>query len=175
MHYPNEKNSGSASAVLVKIAAVFGGIVLGLGICRIFLLPFTVSGSSMEPNLKKGEKIILTKIGTPEKGAVILINSPIENDRVLLKRIIAVYGDTVEVRNKIIYINDQKTRFSWKTLSSDKRIFPMNFTYRDNMPAVKLQRKEFFVIGDNLDYSFDSRAFGAINEDMIVGRMIYKF
>ena len=59
--------------------------------------------------------------------------------------------------------------------SSDSRIFPEDFNHRDNMPLIKINKGEIFVVGDNYDYSFDSRDFGAISEELIIGRMIYKF
>ena len=51
----------------------------------------------------------------------------------------------------------------------------MTFSFRDNMPAIKLKRNDFFVLGDNIDNGFDSRHFGKINEHLIIGEVIYKF
>ena len=110
----------------------------------------------------------------PEIGDIVLIKSPIEPEKVLLKRIIAKEGDTIEIRNKIFYRNDKKIKFTWKTTSTDKRIFPMKFTGRDNSASFRMKRKQYFLVGDNLDYSFDSRNFGPIDEEDIIGRFFLK-
>jgi type IV secretory pathway protease TraF len=59
-------------------------------------------------------------------------------------------------------------------MSTDTRIFPMSFSYRDNYPVVKLKRSQIFVIGDNFDSSMDSRFFGPLDEDLLVGKLVYK-
>jgi len=51
----------------------------------------------------------------------------------------------------------------------------MNFTFRDNMPAVKLSRNQYFVLNDDLDSGFDSRTLGVIPGSLIIGRIIYKY
>ena len=51
----------------------------------------------------------------------------------------------------------------------------MNFTFRDNMPAVKLSRNQYFVLNDDLDRGFDSRTLGVIPGSLIIGRVVYKY
>lgn len=155
---------------------VFGlaGIIVGFIVLRLLVTGFTVSDSSMNPDYKSGDRVYALKIGTPRTGDVVLVESPIEPGKYLLKRIAAVEGDVVELRNGIIYINNERARFKWKTVSTDNRVFPMSFSGRDNMTAVKIERHAFFLLGDNLDYSFDSREFGPVTERSIVGRVIYR-
>ncbi len=109
------------------------------------------------------------------RGDIVLLDSPSEPGRVLIKRILSTAGDTVEIKNKMLYINNKQVKLKWRYRSTDKRIFPMSFTYRDNMPVVKLGRKEYFVLSDNLDEGYDSRALGLIRGDSIIGKMIYQF
>ena len=87
----------------------------------------------------------------------------------------AVEGDVVELRNGVLYINNERAQFKWKTISSDNRVFPMSFSGRDNMTAVKIERHFFFLLGDNRDYSFDSREFGPVPDESIAGRVIYGY
>ena len=173
MHFDQEKST--RFSILIKILSSLGGLLFGLIICRMFFFPFTISDNSMEPHLNKEEIIIALKHISPQKDQVVIIESPVENDKLLVKRIIAIEGDTIEIRDKIIYINGNKFRPAWRVKTDDTRIFPMEFTFRDNMPAVKLDRDEYFVLGDNFDYSFDSRNFGPIHGDRIIGRIIYIF
>jgi signal peptidase I len=153
---------------------LIAGIIFGYILIRLIITPYRISDNSMLPGLKKGELIFILKIGKPEIGDIVLSKSPVEPEKVLLKRIIAKEGDTLEIRNKILYRNDKKMKFSWKTLSADKRIFPMKFTGRDNLAIIRIKRKQYFLVGDNLDYSFDSRTFGPIHEEDIIGKLFFK-
>ena len=158
----------------MKIIISFSGLLAGFLISRLFITPFTLNNNSMLPYLKKGDYTLILKYISPEKNDIFLIQSPVEPDKVILKRIIALNGDTIEIKNKIIFINNIKFKME-NIKSTDTRIFPEEFTYRDNMPLIKLNEGEYFILGDNIDFSNDSRTFGVINENLIIGKMIYKF
>jgi signal peptidase I len=150
------------------------GIILGYILMRLFVTPYTIEDDSMLPGLSRGDLIFILKTADPGIGDIVLAQSPVESEKVILKRIIAKEGDTLEIRGKVFYRNDIKVKFIWKTLSSDMRIFPMNFSRRDNLPTVKMKRKEYFLVGDNLDRSFDSRSFGPVPEKNIIGTLLFK-
>lgn len=157
-----------------KTVIVLGGVLAGLVMCRIFIVPFTVSDDSMRPQFKRGDRVYVVKHVTPVRGDVVLFHSPLQPDRVLLKRIIAADGDVVEIREKVVYLNNKKNNITRRAVSADTRVFPLSFSRRDNLPAVTIGRKMFFVIGDNIDYSFDSRSFGPISAKSVIGRVLYK-
>jgi len=150
------------------------GIILGYILMRLFVTPYTIEDDSMLPGLSRGDLIFILKRADPGIGDIVLAQSPVEPEKVILKRIIAKEGDTLEIREKVFYRNDTKMKFIWKTISSDMRIFPMNFSRRDNLPTVKMKRKEYFLVGDNLDRSFDSRSFGPVPEKNIIGTLLFK-
>lgn len=171
MYQQDQQGSG----ILIKILSAAGGILAGFLICRLFFMPFHVADSSMEPNLKAGDTVIILKHGALKRGDIVLLESPVEPGRMLIRRIAAAEGDTVEIRDKLFLVNNSRFNFPWKTKSSDRRIFPMNFSFRDNMPAVKMTRDRYFVLSDHLDGGFDSRALGAIPGDSVIGRVIYRY
>jgi signal peptidase I len=173
MYRYEEKESplpGIVKALIVLAAGIIAGALAG----RLALLPFRAPDEAMKPSITPGDRLIIAKYGTAAAGDVVLVQSPAEPDRVLLRRILAVGGDVVEIRNKIIYINDRRFNPPWKTHEADRRNFPMHFTERDTAPAVKLERNQVFVLCDNLDDSFDSRTFGPIDRERIIGTMIYR-
>lgn len=172
MYYQEKVKSPLITSISITIF-IFAGIVAGFLFTRIFFTHITVSDESMEPNFSTGERVIVLKVSSPKKGDVVLIKSPVEDGRVLLKRVVAEENDLVEIKNKTIYINNIEFKPSWKVKSLDKRVFTAEFSNRDNMPPVKIKRKEFFVIGDNLDFSFDSRNFGATASGSIIGKLFY--
>jgi signal peptidase I len=158
---------------LLKATAAAAGVVIGILAARIVVVPFTVSDDSMNPALSRGQVVYALKHVTPRFGEVVLIESPVEPGRVLVKRVVGCGGDFIEVRNKAVYRNGEKGAFNWKIVSADNRVFPMDFSQRDDMPAVKLEADEYFLLGDNLDYSFDSRTFGPVSRERIIGRIIF--
>jgi signal peptidase I len=164
-----KKNRGIFKKVLFAIA----GILIGFAFTRFFFTSYKITDTSMEPEFKKNKTVIVLKVFTPSAGDAVLITSPIEKDRALLKRIAAVEDDIVEIRSKKIFINGKSLLPHKNFTYSDERIFPVNFSQRDNMPSVKLKRNEYFMLGDNLDMSFDSREFGQVNKKDIIGKTIY--
>ncbi|TFH40550.1 MAG: signal peptidase I [Chrysiogenales bacterium] len=161
--------------ILSKLILAFGGILAGFIIMRIIIVPFSVPDDSMEPNLRKGDTVFILKHVTPDTGDIVLIESTVESSRVMIRRVAASEGDSVEIREKAIQVNGQATTFPWKTSTSDRRAFPMSFTYRDTMPAIKIERKHYFVLCDNLDRGYDSRTLGIIPADRIIGRLLYAY
>jgi len=169
-----KKNNNSDHPVLFKIVMLAAGLLLGFICIRFFFLLMDVNTDSMNPSFKKGDKLIINKISALMKGDVIAFDSPSEDGRILISRIIASEYETVEIRNKIVFINDKKTDIISDETRDEKIIYPMKFCYRDNMPPVKLERNEYFVLGDNFDKSFDSRSFGKILKSSVIGKIVYK-
>ncbi len=159
-----------------KLLIAFTGILVGFIISRIFLfMPFIVQDDSMKPGLGEGNYVLILKITSPKPGDIILLESPVEPDKAILKRFLAEGEKSLEIKNKRIYIDSMEYVPKWQIQLNDSREFPEYFNHRDNLPLLKIKQGEIFVLGDNLDYSFDSRSFGAINKKLIIGRMIYKF
>jgi signal peptidase I len=159
-----------------KLLIIFAGLIIGFILSRVFfIMPFTAQDNSMNPNINKGDYVLILKVTSPKEGDIVLVKSPIEPGRVILKRLVAIGEKNIEIKNKKIFINNMEFSPGWNLLSNDKRIFPEDFNHRDNLPQIKINKGEIFVIGDNFDYSFDSRALGPVDEKLIIGRMIYKF
>ena len=174
MLYRDSKTSEELT-LLKKAVIVLGGLAAGFIISQIFIIQFVVNDSSMMPAMKKGDRVLVLKAGRPVKGDIVLIDSPVEPGRVSMKRIIAQENDSIEIINKKIFINTMEFSSPWETKSLDSRVFPADFSYRDNMPLIKLNASEYFLLGDNLDFSFDSRSYGIVKEKLIIGKLLFKF
>lgn len=157
-----------------KIILASAGLIVGLLLCRLFISPFTVGDSSMEPTLLKGQKTLVARFAGFQSGDIVLARHPLDNGKVMIKRIIATEGDTVEIRNKVLYINEVKAELQGET-SGDDRNFPMNFTNRDTMIPIRLEKGELFLMGDNRNRSYDSRELGPFTENMIKGKVFHIF
>lgn len=137
---------------------------------RMFIAqPFIVSGASMDNTFHNGQYLIVDQITyqleSPARGDVVIFRYPQDQSKFFIKRVIAVPGDTITIDGNKVTIKN-----------SD---FPQGFTLDE--PYVKsmqsgssltetLGDREYFVMGDNRDESSDSRAWGLVQEDHIIGR-----
>lgn len=152
---------------VVQIAVFALAIILPV---RYFLIqPFIVKGASMEPNFYDNEYLIVDEITyrfrDPVRGEIVVFRPPNHEEQYYIKRIIGLPGETIEVRNgKVTLINDEYPNGT--TLQE---------TYIDEVTQgrerVMLGEDEYFLLGDNRDASLDSRYFGAVTREHIVGRV----
>lgn len=158
-----------------KILLLGAGFTLGFLIFKIFFFTYKIKDNSMLPNLKKGDIVFSMKYISPKAGDMVVYSPPSQKEVYDVKRIIAENNDVIEVKNKKIYINGYAAKFKWKILQKNNSVFSENFTKRDNMSLYKINSNEYFLIGDNLDKSFDSREFGSINENAITGVALFSY
>lgn len=130
-----------------------------------------VDGSSMLPTFVDGERLIVSRVHymvtTPQRGDVIVFNtvSSGESDIMLIKRVIGEPGDTVEWRDHQLYLNGQ-----WV---AEGYIRETCTSCPDETWVLAVD--EYFVMGDNRNHSRDSRAFGSVPVDHIVGRVVFRY
>ena len=128
-----------------------------------------VLGSSMFPTLHDNDLLVASKISyklhAPQRGDIIVFKPPDEASRDFIKRIIALPGERIRITNGVVYINDQVLREPY---------LPEKWTYNNNWPASGqdqiMPTGEYFVMGDNRNHSSDSRTFGPITLQSILGK-----
>ncbi|MBT3249964.1 MAG: signal peptidase I [Candidatus Pacebacteria bacterium] len=175
-------------SIISKTGAVFFDfietIVIALSIFLVvylfFMQPHQVNGQSMVPNFQSGEYLLTDKVTyrmrNPERGEVMVFHAPQSAHCAkgtgcdFIKRILAVPGESVEVKNNGIYVNGDRLAESYipdsyETLAGE---FSRN-------RVINLGANEYFVSGDNRPYSSDSRAWGPIKKEDIVGRVFYRY
>lgn len=104
----------------------------------------------------------------PRPRDIVIFRSPVEPDKTLIKRCIAVEGQTVEVRNKVLYVDDSPFQLPSKGKFVDPTI-RSGEDPRDNFGPYKVPPGHFFMMGDNRDNSFDSRYFGPVSREAVLG------
>lgn len=131
-----------------------------------------VHGKSMEPTFVEGQRLIISRvnymIGDPQRGDIVVFNSPEadKDDPSLIKRVIGLPGETVEIKDREVYINGVK-------LDEPYIKEPCTRYCRDRQWV--LASDEYFVMGDNRNVSNDSRAFGAIKHSAIIGEALFRY
>ncbi len=154
--------------LLIELVIVFGlAVPLALGLHTFVTQVYAISGSSMEPTLHDGERVVIDKLGPAltdlEWGDMVIFTSPIDSSRNLVKRIIGVAGDRIVLRGDRVYRNGE----------------PLNEKYA--LRGLYHEDDEFtvppghiFVLGDNRPQSKDSRHFGAVEADRVRGRVLLR-
>lgn len=99
-------------------------------------------------------------------------NVNISKKRYLIKRIIGLPNETIEIREKKVYINGSILEESWANINNDLRILNSEVSGRDNFGPYIVGYNEYFVMSDNRDYGYDSRDFGSVNFSFIIGKVI---
>lgn len=126
-----------------------------------------VDGNSMNGTLKDGEHLIITDVFyTPERGDIIVFEDfTIDTTEPLVKRVIAVEGDMIRVTGGKVYVNEE--------LITEPYVSSLET--RKDVPLMTVPEGEVFVMGDNRGDSHDSRDFGTVSVDSILGKVILRF
>ncbi|MBQ6449960.1 signal peptidase I [bacterium] len=151
-------------------------------IIYIFIVqPHQVNGHSMDPNLQTGEFLLTEKVSyrfhQPHRGDVVVFQAPVSSgcigdDCDYIKRIIGLPGEKVKVSNGKIFVNDQQLDET-SYLSASVITGAGSFTAGEK--EIILAENQYFVCGDNRSASSDSRAWGPIERDSIVGRAFFSY
>lgn len=165
------KNTLSFIWEIIKIVTLALVIVIPI---RYFLFqPFLVSGQSMEPNFENRDYLIVEEISyrfhEPQRGEVIVFRSPDNPSTRLIKRIVGLPGETVEIKDGKVTIVKNDTKVLDESLYLPKGL--------ETQPGVRgdkfsVPEDNFFVLGDNRTVSFDSRSWGLLPRKNIIG-MVY--
>ncbi|PIX71764.1 signal peptidase I [Candidatus Roizmanbacteria bacterium CG_4_9_14_0_8_um_filter_34_12] len=137
--------------------------------------PNQVKGASMEPTFLSGEYIFTSKITYKfrpmQKGDVVIFKSPKNPDIEYIKRVMGLPGDKVLVQNSEVYINGQQ--ISENYISAKTNLWEGGFLKEG--VTVTIPDGFIFVMGDNRPRSSDSREFGPININSIIGQVFYRY
>lgn len=145
--------------IMIILTSLFGIIP------RQFIISsFSVSGSTMEPNFHHNDYLLIKKFDRRfSRGDVIIFHPPKDSNQLLLKRIIGLPNEKVEIRDGKIFINGQMLNEPY--INEE--------TKGGEFSSPTLENNQYFVLGDNRSNSLDSRRFGPVLKDNIVGKVGY--
>ncbi len=166
--------------------------ILALIIRTFVVQAFKIPSGSMEDTLLIGDHLLVNKfvyglqvpgvdgrfltIREPQRGDIIVFEFPEDRDlafwarRDFIKRVVGVPGDTIEVRNKELFVNGQPLVIA-EAVHKEGNLVPG----RDNLPPLKVPPGHYFAMGDNRDRSYDSRFWGFVRNDEIKGLAFIKY
>jgi len=176
--------------------ALIVAVILALIIRTFLFQAFKIPSGSMLDTLLIGDHLLVNKFiyGThlpfsndryltlrdPQQGDVIVFEFPDDEGksyfqrRDFIKRVIGVPGDLIEIKNKRVYVNGELFSLP-QEVHKDHQIVPAMAGPRDFAGPIKVPKNSFFVMGDNRDFSFDSRFWGFVPQEKIKGLAFIKY
>lgn len=158
--------------ILISLAAA---VILRL----LVVSAYRVESASMEDSLLEGDYIFVNKLaynfGDPEAGDIIVFKYPLNPTRDYIKRVMALPGQTVEVVDKIVYIDNRLAKIVPNSKNVDPKILAAQLSARDNFGPIQVPAGQYFVLGDNRDQSQDSRFWGFVPQDHIKGKAVFVY
>lgn len=191
---PKEKRSSGKSKLRENVESIGSAIVLFLIVRTFVLQAFRIPSESMEDTLLKGDFLFVNKflygakvpgIGSRlpgfrdmRRGDVVVFKNPSDRRTDYIKRCVAIEGDTVEVRNNVLYVNGDPQEEPYVKLSGPAAPAAMNWPW--DAPSYIVPEDHFFAMGDNRNNSRDSRFFAehnaptsAVPEELVVGKAMF--
>lgn len=142
-----------------------------MGVYKYIAEPFIVDGASMETTLKSGERLWMLKLNEIERFDVVIFPAPDNDEKLYVKRVIGVAGDTIAYQNDQLLINGEAVTEPY--LAEKAAEFDTSFTKDFTLEAITgetiVPEGSFFVMGDNRRNSLDGRRFGFIEADDVLG------
>ena len=177
---PKQKSTIREYAEAILIA-----LLLALFIRTFVVQAFKIPSGSMLDTLLVGDHILVNKFiygvknpfsgstwvpfKSPERGDVIVFKYPVNPKQDYIKRVVGVPGDTVEIRDKTLYVNGEPQDEEY-AIFLDNRIIPGSVQKRDNMGPITVPEESLFVMGDNRDNSYDSRFWNFVDFKSVKGK-----
>lgn len=179
-------------ALLLEMVKVFLLAVVIIIPVRVFLFqPFFVQGSSMEPNFEDGQYLVISEFGYKEtdinvfdqfhipmkpfkeisRQDIAVFRYPKNPEQFFIKRVIGLPGEEVEIRKgKIVIYN----AIHQEGFILDESAYLESSVITQDAPRTQVGKDEYFMMGDNRMYSYDSRSIGPIKKDRIIGRVLLR-
>ena len=159
-----------------NIESILWAVALALAIRTLIIAPFKIPSGSMRPTLIEGDRILVNKFlyhfRPPHRGDIIVFRYPDDPKRPFIKRLVAVGGDTVEIRDGHLLVNG--------VLLEKPEVFRTNHYYNQGPngqahQVIQVPNEAFYVLGDNSGSSHDSRFWGFVPKRLLIGRALCIF
>jgi signal peptidase I len=179
-------STGALLLEMVKILVLAAVVIIPI---RAFLFqPFFVQGSSMEPNFDDGQYLVISEFGLKQtkipllnietnpfrdihRQEPIVFRFPRDPSQFFIKRVIGLPGESVEIRNGRVYIYNSIHPDGY---ALDESAYLDSAVKTSDLGKIKIENDEYFVMGDNRAFSYDSRVFGPIKKTAVIGRVLLR-
>ncbi len=169
-----KKQPGVIRSIVDVVVIVAVAAILATSIKTFVVQPYEIPSESMLQTIQVGDRVLSEKItshaSNPERGDIITFIDPRDGETTLIKRVIAVAGDVVTLKDGVVYINGEAEEGASYTRGTESWPLDASIVYPYEVPEGYV-----WVMGDNRTNSLDSRSFGAISCDSITGHAFWTY
>jgi len=166
-------NTTVLKSICLYVLTIVFAVCLALLIRTYGVQAFKIPSGAMQPTILVGDHVLVNKftygLKEPQKGDIIVFKYPMDTRKDFIKRVVAVGGDSIESREKQIFVNGKPVIENYLFNQGDKISSEM-FHKRDNFGPISVPEKSYFVMGDNRDNSHDSRFWGFVDHKNVKGK-----
>jgi len=156
--------------------AIIVALIIAVILRTFVVQAYNIPTESMENTLLVGDYLLVDKFTfhfrDPLPSDIIVFEYPLNPNKDFVKRCVAVEGQVVEMRDKVLYVDGVEEQSSASVIYTDASILPGSLTNRDNFAPMRVPPGNVFVLGDNRDNSRDSRVWGFLDKNNIKGRAL---
>lgn len=149
--------------IIEVVVIVVAAFAIAMLVQAFLVKPFSIPSGSMEPTIAIGDRVLVDRLiyhfRDPKTGDVVVFSSSIPGEGHLIKRVVAVGGDTVEVKAGALYVNGVRQH--------EKYLLDQNI--QGSFALMRVPAGSYFMMGDNRNDSADSRVFGPVPKSAILG------
>lgn len=175
LDFPDDNNKSFIAKTFSFIFELIKTVIISLAIIlpiRYFIIqPFYVKGASMEPNFYDKDYLIINeftyRVSAPQRGDIVIFKNPRNTKEFFIKRIIGLPNEKIKIYDNKIFLHN--TEYPDGAMIEEIYL-PEGSDTRGN-EIVELEENEYYVLGDNRNHSLDSRVFGPINKDLMIGKV----
>ena len=180
-----EPQGKKKSKIREYIEAIVFAVLIALFVTTFIVKTYKIPSGSMKPTLLIGDQIMVNKfiygvkipffrktlipLGEPQRGDIVVFIFPVDRSKDFIKRVIAVSGETIEIKNKKIFLNGREYPDT-AGVYVDDQVIPAEVNPRDNFGPAVVPPNSIFVMGDNRDESLDSRFWGFVDLKDVEGK-----
>ena len=179
------KSKSKKHVIREYVESILIAVVMALIIKAFIVQAFKIPSGSMIPTLKIGDHILVNKFiygvkipftdrivipfKMPQRGDIIVFKFPEDEKKDFIKRVVGLPGDTLEIKEKMVHINGKSLEEQYAA-HSDPMVYPGAIQPRDNYGPIVIPEDSYFTMGDNRDFSLDSRYWGFVKLNKIKGK-----
>jgi len=173
------------STIREYIEAILIALLLALFIRTFVVQAFKIPSGSMKNTLLIGDHILVNKfiygvknplngntwipLKEPQRRDIVVFKYPVNPSQDYIKRVVGVEGDTIEIKDKKVYVNGKPQDEDY-AIYLDNKVLPASLQPRDNMGPITVPENSLFVMGDNRDNSYDSRFWNFVDLKAVKGK-----
>ncbi len=163
-----DKKSDPLTEIFSWVKIVIGAVIVAFLLSNFVIINAKVPSGSMISTINKGNKVIGFRLAyvfaDPKRGDIVIFDAPKE-DKIYIKRLIGLPGDTIVIKDNTLYINGE-------LIEED---YVDEWTNSPGTTTYEVPKGEYFMMGDNRNHSADSREWGFVKRDAILAKAIFRY